>query len=125
MDKLIDHLFVFKGDGIIEDHYCSYSEFRKKQSKEVKHIKRSKKSIHNDEQQLVKKKLTYKEKQEYDNLEQEIDQLEQEKKTIENSLSDTSITYDNMLTKSTRLEIVIELIDEKSFRWMELDELAE
>ena len=128
MDKLTDHLFVFKGNGVIEDEYCSYSEYRDKLNTEEKKTKRSQKTDKEDKSSIVtsnkKKKLSYKDKYEYEQLEKEIEKLEKDKKELESKLENTNIPYEEMMDKSAQLGKIIELIDEKSFRWMELDELA-
>lgn len=107
MDKLTDHLFVFRGNGLIEDHYCSYSDLRIKQKKEN----------HRNDQ-----KITYLEKKEYKNLERQIRKLEQEKNSIEISFKDSTMEYDIMMKKSIELEELNKKIDDKMIRWMELEE---
>ncbi|MBC8464199.1 MAG: ATP-binding cassette domain-containing protein, partial [Bacteroidetes bacterium] len=129
MDKLTDHLFVFQGDGVIEDHYCSYTEFREKQLEAEKESKKVKETtvVETDKKEVSssgKKKFSFKEKYEYDTLEKEIEILEKEKTTLENQLTDPNIDFETITEVSERLGIVIESLDEKSFRWMELDELA-
>lgn len=125
MDKLTDHLFVFKGNGVIEDHYCSYSEYREKQQFEEKELKQAEKeTIEKPKAEIVKKKLSYKEKYEYEQLEKEIEQLEIEKKDLETQLNSPGLDFEVMSELTTKLGEVITQIDEKSFRWMELDELS-
>lgn len=118
MDKLTDHLFVFRGNGLIEDHYCSYSELRIKQNKEKnENRKEQKKENHRNDQ-----KITYLEKKEYKNLERQIRKLEQEKNSIEISFKDPTMEYDIMMKKSKELEELNKKIDDKMIRWMELEE---
>jgi len=128
MDKLTDHLFVFKGNGVIEDEYYSYSDYRDKLNTEEKKTKKSQKIEKEEESSGIisnkKKKLSYKDKYEYEQLEKEIEKLEKDKKELETKLEDNNIPYEEMMDKSAQLGKIIELIDEKSFRWMELDELA-
>ena len=128
MDKLTDHLFIFNGNGVIEDEYCSYSEYRKKLNTEEKKTKKTQKTdtveTLSTTQSAKKKKLSYKDKYEYEQLEIEIEKLEKEKNALETALEDTDMSYEKMMDKSEKLGKTIELIDEKSFRWMELDELA-
>jgi len=128
MDKLTDHLFIFNGNGVIEDEYCSYSEYRKKLNIEEKKRKKTKKTDTEETlsttQSAKKKKLSYKDKYEHEQLEIEIEKLEKEKNALETALEDTDMPYEKMMVKSDKLGKTIELIDEKSFRWMELDELA-
>ena len=118
MDKLTDHLFVFRGNGLIEDHYCSYSELRIKQNKEKnENRKEQKKENHRNDQ-----KITYLEKKEYKNLERQIRKLEQEKNSIEISFKDSTMEYEIMMKKSKKLEELNKKIDDKMIRWMELEE---
>jgi len=128
MDKLTDHLFIFNGNGVIKDEYCSYSEYRKKLNTEEKKTKKTQKTDTEETlsttQSAKKKKLSYKDKYEYEQLEIEIEKLEKEKNALETALEDTDMSYEKMMDKSEKLGKTIELIDEKSFRWMELDELA-
>ena len=118
MDKLTDHLFVFRGNGFIEDHYCSYSELRIKQNKEKKENRKEQKNGNHKNDQ----KITYAEKKEYKNLEKQISRLEQEKNIVENSFKDTSMDYELMMKKSKKLEILNKKINDKMIRWMELEE---
>ena len=124
MDKLTEHFFVFKGDGQIEDHYCTYSEYREQQMKEEKALK---KTQHLEKAKFKikspKKKLTFNDQFEYSNLEKELSELEKEKKELENYIQSRDIELSQMIEKSERLGVVINLIDEKEMRWMELDEM--
>jgi len=124
MDKLTEHLFVFTGNGEIEDHYCTYSQYREKeiaQEKEFKKIQHLEKQ--NSKVKAPKKKLSFNEKYEYDTLEKEITELEKEKKQLEHIIQNPDITLDEMMEKSERLGKVINQIDEKEMRWLELDEM--
>ena len=118
MDKLTDHLFVFRGNGLIEDHYSSYSELRIKQNKEKKENRKEQKNENHRNDQ----KITYLEKKEYKNLERQIRKLEQEKNSIEISFKDATMEYDIMMKKSKELEELNKKIDDKMTRWMELEE---
>ncbi|MFQ3332347.1 MAG: ATP-binding cassette subfamily F protein uup, partial [Flavobacteriales bacterium] len=124
MDKLTEHLFVFKGDGKVEDHYCTYSQYREKeiaQEKEFKKIQHLEKQ--NSKIKATKKKLSFNEKYEYDTLEKDIATLEIEKKSLELIIQNPDIPLDEMMEKSKRLGEVINQIDEKEMRWLELDEM--
>ena len=124
MDKLTEHLFVFTGNGEIEDHYCTYSEYREKeiaQEKEFKKIQHLEKQ--NSKVKAPKKKLSFNDQYEYTNLEKEIQDLEKEKSEIESNIQIPNIELAKIMEKSERLGIVINLIDEKEIRWMELDEM--
>ncbi|MBL4754898.1 MAG: ABC-F family ATP-binding cassette domain-containing protein [Flavobacteriales bacterium] len=127
MDKLTDHLFVFKGNGVIDDEYCSYTEYRQKLSNAEKESKKTRKAeeIKPVTAEPTKKKFGFKEKYEYEQLELAIEQLEKEKNALEAVLSDATLGYEEVLKNSTRLGDVIKSIDDKSYRWMELDELKE
>jgi len=123
MDKLSDHMFVFKGDGLIKDFYGNYSEFRELQKEEEKQLKSVEKKKNISIEKTEKRKVSYKEKYEYGELEKEIEQLENEKEELEKSLLNPNLEVDKIVENSKRLSEVASMIDEKSFRWMELDEL--
>lgn len=122
IDKLTEHLFVFKGDGVIEDHYCTYTQYREKQiekDKEFKKIQHLEKE--NSKIKAKSKKLTYNEKYEYDNILKEIAILEDEKKKLEIILLNPEIDIEKMTNSSKRLGELVTLIDSKEMRWLELD----
>ena len=124
MDKLTEHLFVFKGDGIIEDHYCTYSEYRNKQLKEKKQFKKA--QFLKKEKSKIKtanKKLSFNDQYEYNNLEKELSELEKEKIELENCIQEPDAEISKIIEKSKRLAVVISLIDKKEMRWIELDEM--
>ncbi len=132
MDKLVDHLFVFEGDGIIRDFNGKYTEYRIEKEQEEKQQQKENKAAEKPvtsqqpapEKPQEKKKLSYKEQREYAILEQEIEDLEKEKQEIETALSQGDKDFEELQKLSNRVSEVIELIDEKTLRWMELDELA-
>lgn len=128
MDKLTDHLFIFEGDGKIRDHYGTYSAYKhqkdlerqeaqKPSESDVTAGKETKKKSTGDRQ---KKKLTFKEKLEYDRLEQEIEAMEQEKAAIEEELNTGMADYALLDQKSKRIAALITAIDERMQRWMDL-----
>ncbi|MBL6873616.1 MAG: ABC-F family ATP-binding cassette domain-containing protein [Flavobacteriales bacterium] len=124
MDKLTDHLFVFKGNGEIKDEYCSYSEYREKQILEEKLTKEQK--VKAPEEKTVEKKtnkVSYKDKFEYEQLEKDIEILEKQKQELENELQKEGLTFDDINTKSEELGKIIQTLDDKTLRWLELDEL--
>jgi len=127
LDKLVDHLFVFEGDGKIKDYHSNYSDYRltvteeEKQKKTEVSSKKTEKKKTSDKPK-VKTKLSYNEKKEYENLMVDIDELEIEKSEIEEQLNSGELGYEKIQELSTRIAQVIDLIDEKSMRWMELDE---
>ena len=120
MDKLTDHLFVFKGNGIVEDHYCSYSEYREKQQLEEKESRKTAKTIL-DKVRIEKtnNKLSFKVKYEYEQLEKEIEKLELEKKNLEAQLNNSITDFETINEISTKLGDVITQIYKKLLRWIE------
>ena len=123
MDKLSDHMFVFKGKGLVKDFYGNYSEYRDLQKGEEKQLRSVEKKKNSPNEKRDKRKVSYKEKYEYGELEKEIEQLEKEKENLEKSLLNPNLEVDQIVENSKRLSEVVSLLDEKSFRWMELDEL--
>ena len=124
MDKLTEHMFVFKGDGVIQDFYGSYSEFREKQKEVEKQLKSAeKKNIPATVKVRDKKKVSYKEKYEYGELEKEIEVLEKEKGELEKSLLSPTLSVNEIVENSKSLSEIESQLESKSFRWMELDEI--
>lgn len=126
LDKLTDHLFIFEGRGKINNHYGSYSSYRQKmerlkQEKQKAAPKPSKPQVTAPPPQ-AKTKLTFKEKREFDQLEMDISRLEQEKQALELELNAGSDDYEALTKLSSRVAELIDLIDEKTLRWMELEE---
>ena len=129
MDKIIDHLLVFEGQGRIKDfpgNYTQYREWASLQPQEKaptasnsKEDSDPKKNYRND----TKRKLSYKEKREFEQLEEEIIQLEEEQKALEDALSGSELSVEEITEKSKRLACLKNELDEKSFRWLELSEL--
>jgi ATP-binding cassette subfamily F protein uup len=122
MDKLTDHLFIFKGNGIIKDEYSSYSEYRTKLNKELKLKKKKEKRVLS-ENSKKENLFSYEDRKEYKSLERQIEKLEKEKKQMEDFFKDSNISYDLMHKKGLELETLNNLLDDKLNRWMELDEL--
>ena len=130
MDKVVDHLLVFKGDGDIQDFPGNYTQYRgwiqlqpnqPKESKEVKVEKEVKATSDNNTQQ--KRKLTYKEKRELEQLEIDIEKLEKEQRELEEALCSGTLSVEELTEKSKRLPILKDELDEKSMRWLELSEI--
>ena len=130
MDKVVDHLLVFRGSGDIKDfpgNYTQFREWQKLQSEneqtakpEVTEVNKDRSRTRNQE----KKKLSFKEKQEYERLEKEISQLEAEQQEIEQKLCSGELPIDKITEYSIRLPILKDELDEKSMRWLELSEMA-
>ena len=126
MDKVVDHLLVFKGQGDIRDFPGNYSDYRDWKEEKERHDKAMEKPKEEKTARVRlndKRKLTFKEKKELEQLEAEIAQLEDEKKAIEADLCSGSLSVDELTEKSKRLPEVNDLIDEKSMRWLELSEI--
>ncbi|MBT3933127.1 MAG: ABC-F family ATP-binding cassette domain-containing protein, partial [Bacteroidetes bacterium] len=123
MDKLTDHLFIFKGDGVVTDYHGSYTSWRQKQIKTDKEQKAKDKATTQKQESTEKKKLTYKEKLEYQQLEKDIDQLESEKKSLESDMETYASDAEKTVELVERYGVVEKELDEKSNRWLELAEL--
>ena len=126
MDKVVDHIFVFNGNGDIKDFPGNYTDYRDWREEEKANAKPVEKSV---QQKVVyrtetKRKLTFKERKEYEALEPEIMALEEEKAMLEQEMSSGTLDTDTLLAKSQRIQVVMELIDEKTNRWVELSEFA-
>ena len=131
MDKVVDHIFVFGGEGDIKDFPGNYSDWRDWREEEKATVAKeaAAKAAKNEPQKQsyrteTKRKLTFKERKEYEGLEEEIMMLEEEKSTIEQEMSSGTLDNDTLLKKAARIEIVIGLIEEKTNRWIELSEFA-
>lgn len=128
MDKVVDHILVFKGQGNIKDFPGNYTQYREwtddeeKQATETEEKKQEQRKEQESRVEKQKTKLSYKEKREFEQLEKDIEQLETEKKTIEDKLSSANISVDEITTLSKRLPIVTNELDEKTNRWLELSE---
>lgn len=128
MDNLVDHLFVFEGDGKIKDFHSNYSEYlEEKQIKEKEELKEIKQSNSNPLQQKSKtekeRKFTYKEQKEFEALEIDLPKLEKEKQEITQALSNSNLSNEELVSFSNRFQEVISEIEEKEMRWLELSEL--
>ena len=139
MDRVVDHLLVFNGEGEIDDFPGNYSEYREWKSlrdqevqaeKEEKRREEAKKnaaqpqpSSKNTWSGEHKRRLSFKEKQELKQLEADIEALEQEKKNIEDALCSGTLSVEELTEKSKRLPLLTDELDEKSMRWLELSEI--
>lgn len=133
MDKVVDHLLVFKGEGEIQDfpgNYTQFRDFQKMKSKEEEQQKPSKNSSptanesKKDYRNNTKRKMSFKEKREYEQLYDKIAQLEEEKQQLEEELCSGNLSVDELTEKSKRLPILKDELDELELRWLELAELA-
>ena len=128
MDKIVDHLLVFKGQGEVKDFPGNYSLYREWQAledgKTEKSARESRgksaKPVHHDD----RRRMTFKEKQEFERLEREIEQLEEERRQLEEALCSGTLSVVELTEKSKRLPVLQEELDEKSMRWLELSEIG-
>lgn len=130
MDKVVDHLLVFNGEGKIDDfpgNYSEYREWKSLQEHEAQNEKAANKSATQTKQNTwggeKKRKLTFKEKQELQQLEKDIEALEKEKQELEAALCSGNLSVDELTEKSKRLPVLSDDLDEKSMRWLELSEI--
>ena len=146
MDKVVDHLLVFHGDAKIQNFPGNYSLYRawkaeeeKRELAEAKIAEAKATRVGRDTGEVSKtddsasrgrrkkeeeKKLTFKERQEYESLEVEIEQMEAEKEAISEQLSSGTLPTEELMSQSERLSALMEQIDEKTMRWLELSERA-
>ena len=136
LDKLVDHLFIFCGDGLVKDFVGSYSEYREyikefeseqrsRERAQEKAAKEREGKISQPEAPVRKKKLTYKEQREMEQLEKDLEALSNEKKELENKLSSGSLPFDELQAASERIGSIMEETDEKELRLLELYENME
>ncbi len=135
MDKVVDHLMVFQGNAQLKDFPGNYSDYREwKEMKELEEKQQQAEKAKKEEKPAVsnkparpiddKKKLSFKEKREFEQLESEIPQLESEKEQLEQEMSSGTLSTEDLLAKSARVSELIDLIDEKTMRWLELSEMV-
>ena len=128
LDRLVDHIFVFEGDGKIKDYHSNYTEYRILKDEEER-LKRKEEAVVKKEiapqvrKEPSKRKLSYKERKEYESLMPEIESLENEKSDLESKVNSGDLGYEELTVVSERIGELIEIIDEKTLRWMELDEI--
>ena len=133
MDKVVDHLLVFKGEGEIQDfpgNYTQYRDYQKMKSKEdnqtkpVKNTKQVNTEAKTNSSINGKRKMTFKEKREYEQISEKINQLETEQKQLEEELCSGNLSVEELTEKSKRLPILKDELDELELRWLELSELV-
>ncbi len=128
MDKIVDHLLVFKGDGIVQDFPGNYTQYRdwcmlkSKEEEPATNKSNAMKERHRGEQ---RRKMTYKEKMEYAQLEKDIESLEEERQQIEELLCSGTLSINELTEKSKRLPALKEELDAKEMRWLELSEIEQ
>ena len=126
MDKVVDHLMVFNGQGDIRDFPGNYSDYRDWKEAKAQKEKEAEKPQEEKTARVRlndKRKMSFKEKREFEQLEQEIAALEAEKQSIEEALCSGALSVEELTEKSKRLPELTDLIDEKTMRWLELSEI--
>ncbi|WP_321976927.1 ABC-F family ATP-binding cassette domain-containing protein [Prevotella sp.] len=129
MDKIVDHLLVFRGNGEIKDFPGNYTQFREWESLKPKAETADKSNATSEKKEKrefvgeQRRKKTYKEKCEFERLEKEIAELEKEQKQIEEELCSGTLSIEQLTEKSKRLPIIKESLEEKEMRWLELSEI--
>ena len=129
MDKIVDHLLVFNGEGVIKDFPGNYTQYREWESLKPKETQNDKKLVDTEKKEKrefvgeQRRKKTYKEKCEFEQLEKDIAKLEQEQKEIEEALCSGTLSIDELTKKSKRLPEIKDALEEKEMRWLELSEI--
>ena len=129
MDKIVDHLLVFNGKGVIKDFPGNYTQYREWESLKPKEAQNDKKTADTDKKEKrefvgeQRRKKTYKEKCEFEQLGKDIAKLEQEQKEIEEALCSGTLSIDELTEKSKRLPEIKDTLEEKEMRWLELSEI--
>jgi len=134
LDKLVDHLFVFCGNGVVKDFVGSYSEYReyikeyesqqRSAERAIEKAEKAERGTQKQDKPAQKKKLTYKEQRELEQIEKDLEALAAEKATLEGALSSGTLPFDKLQETSERIGQIIAETDEKEMRWLELSELA-
>jgi ABC transport system ATP-binding/permease protein len=130
MDKIVDHLFVFEGNGVIKDFPGNYTLYRNQEENRIKPDNQKKTNVKlKDSGQSqtgnhTNRKISYKEKQEMELLEAELANLEQEKQQLENELNSGKLNHEQLHKKSEELAQIKQLTDVKELRWLNLSELS-
>jgi ATP-binding cassette subfamily F protein uup len=129
MDKVVDHILVFNGQGDIRDFPGNYTQYRAWKEEKERHDREQKKAAQpiapksERQRQNEKRRMSFKEKREFEQLEKEIEALEAEKKQLETDLCSGTLSVEALTEKSKRLPLLEAELDEKSFRWLELSEI--
>lgn len=129
MDKIVDHLLVFNGEGVIKDFPGNYTQYREWESLKPKETQNDKKLVDTEKKEKrefvgeQRRKKTYKEKCEFEQLEKDLAKLEQEQKEIEEALCSGTLSIDELTEKSKRLPEIKDALEEKEMRWLELSEI--
>ncbi len=126
MDKIVDHLLIFRGEGIIEDFPGNYSDFRTYEDSKPPETKTKNESTEKKEWKKDSNiQLSYNEQKEYKNLESRLRSLELDKKSYEDQFNNPDLTQEQIKELSNKLQLIINEIEEKENRWFELTEKLE
>ena len=126
MDKVVDHLLVFLGDGVIKDFPGNYTQYREWQALQPKEVEKPKEVVEKkDYHHETRRRMTFKEKMEFQQLEKDIAALEAEQKELEEALCSGTLSVEELTEKSKRLPLLKDELDEKSLRWLELSEIED
>lgn len=126
MDRLVDHLFTFEGDGVVKDFPGNYTQYRIQNDEKGSKPDQEKKETTVAPVKVISKKtnrLSYNEKREFEMLEKELPELEEEKKALENKLTESGLSFDELNQISEQISRLIAMIDTKEMRWLELSEI--
>jgi len=127
MDKIVDHLFVFEGNGVVKDfpgNYTILRDYQNQQQEEEKKTEKTEKKVEVKPKSDYSKRFSYKEKLEFEQLEKDLETLEEDKNKLEAEISTGTLSSDDLIQKSQRVGEIIDLLDEKMDRWLELSEKA-
>lgn len=127
MDKVVEHMFVFEGQGKIRNFPGNYTIYRDTQAEEEQKQKQVEKPVKVKKEKpksTTKTKMSFNEKREFEQLEKDMESLNEEKEELETAMSSGTLSNDDLMTKSGRIQEVIDLIDEKEMRWLELSEIG-
>lgn len=127
LDRLVDHTFAFEGDGYIRDYPGNYTDYRNWADEQAKELKKAPKVVEVKKPSAsaeTKRKLSFKEKMEFEALEKEIPELEKEKEELSQLLSGGLTDFEEIAKVSARLEELVSALEEKEMRWLELSEFA-
>ncbi len=128
MDRMVDHLFAFEGDGVIRDFPGNYSQYREAIARETAEKDTAAKTVRPEITSPApavtdnNKKLSFKEKREFEQLESDIPALEREKAVLEKQMNEGTLSYYELQNAANRIGVIISLLDEKEMRWLELSE---
>jgi ATP-binding cassette subfamily F protein uup len=125
MDKIVDHLLVFEGNGSVKDFPGNYTQYRQWQSMQPKasNTTTTTSNVKKEYRHDTRRRMSFKEKMEFEQLTKEIEQLETEQKQIEDALCSGMLSIEELTEKSKRLPVLKDELDEKSLRWLELSEI--